>query len=267
MVRMSEAADRAQRRPEVPLRWLARPETAALLLTAAAAWAATLVLARGMAGMAGTMGLAFAAFVGVWTLMMAAMMLPSVAPTVSLYSRSVVSGRAMRLSGLVVGYLLVWAAAGIPAFGLAWLTNWLAMNRPNAAHVLAVSIFAVCGIYQLTNLKDRCLAHCRSPFGLLLRYGSFRGRTRDLRVGIHHGAYCLGCCWALMVILIAVGVMNIAAMVVLAILILVEKTWARGPLTARLAGIAALGLAIATIWVPALAPGLHVAQPMTMMGS
>ena len=264
---MTGTDDQAQRPTAVPLRWLARPETAALLLTAAAAWAVTLVLAHGMAGMAGTMGLTVAAFVGVWTLMMAAMMLPSVTPTASLYSRSVVTNRPARLTCLLIGYLLVWAAAGIPAFGLAWLTNWLAMNHATAAHVLAVCIFAICGVYQLSNLKDRCLAHCRSPVGLFMRYGSFRGPTRDLRVGIHHGAYCLGCCWALMVILITVGAMNVAAMVALAILILVEKTWARGPLTARLVGIGAIGLAVVTIWRPELAPGLHIAQPMTNMGS
>jgi predicted metal-binding membrane protein len=247
-----------------PLQWLARPQTSALLFLAAAAWAATLVLARGMAGMTGTMGFGISAFVAVWTLMMAAMMLPSVAPMASLYARSVTASRTMRLSGLVVGYLLVWAAAGVPAYGLAWLTSWLDSHHPTAAHGLAIAIFAGCGVYQLTGLKDRCLAHCRSPFGLLLRYGSFRGRTRDLRVGAHHGAYCLGCCWALMLVLIAVGVMNIAAMVALAVVIMVEKVSPRGEMLARLAGVAALGLAVATIWLPGLAPGLQAVHPMTM---
>jgi predicted metal-binding membrane protein len=249
-----------------PLQWLAKTQTSALLFLAAAAWAATLVLARGMAGMTGTMGFGIGAFVAVWTLMMAAMMLPSVAPFASLYARSVGSSRAARLGALVLGYLLVWAVAGIPAYGLAWLTSWLDSHHPAAAHGLAIGIFAACGVYQLTGAKDRCLAHCRSPFGLLLQYGSFRGRTRDLRVGAHHGAYCLGCCWALMLVLIAVGVMNILAMVALAVVILVEKVSPRGELIARLAGVAALGLAIATIWLPWLAPGLHAAHPM-MMGS
>ncbi len=247
-----------------PLQWLTRPQTSALLFLAAAAWAATLVLARGMAGMTGTMGFGIGAFVAVWTLMMAAMMLPSVAPMASLYARSVTASRIMRLSGLVVGYLLVWAVAGVPAYGLAWLTSWLDSHHPTAAHGLAIAIFAGCGVYQLTGIKDRCLAHCRSPFGLLLRYGSFRGRTRDLRVGAHHGAYCLGCCWALMLVLIAVGVMNILAMVALAVVILVEKVSPRGELIARLAGLAAFGLAIATIWLPGLAPGLQALHPMTM---
>jgi predicted metal-binding membrane protein len=246
------------------LRWLGRTESAVLLLLAAAAWAATLVIARGMAGMNGTMGLGILLFVAVWTLMMAAMMLPSVTPLASLYARSIASSRTARLAGMVTGYLLVWAAVGVPAYLLAALTSWLDNHHQGVGHGLAVAIFAGCGIYQLTGLKDRCLAHCRSPFGLLLRYGSFRGRTRDLRVGIHHGAYCLGCCWALMIILIAVGVMNIAAMLALAALILAEKMWPRGELIARIAGVAALGLAIATVWLPWLAPGLQAAHPMMM---
>ena len=248
-----------------PRQALATREVALLLIVAAGAWAATIALARGMAGMTGTMGLGLAAFVPVWTLMMAAMMLPSVAPTASLYARTMQTNRAMRIAGLVVGYLAVWAVAGLPAFGLAWLTGWLTGMHAGAAHVLAVAAFAAVGLYQLTPLKDRCLAHCRSPLGLLLHYGSYRGRTRDLRVGAHHGGYCLGCCWALMVILIAVGVMNVAAMVGLAALILTEKLWRWGPLAGRLAGVAALALAVATIWLPWLAPGLHAA-PQMMMG-
>jgi predicted metal-binding membrane protein len=243
---------------------LATREAAFLLILAAGAWAATLALARGMAGMAGTMGLGLALFVPVWTLMMAAMMLPSVAPTASLYAKTFRENRTVRTAGLVTGYLAVWAAAGVPAYGLAWLAGWLTGKHPGAAHIMAVAVFAVCGIYQLSNLKDRCLAHCRSPLALLLHYGSYRGRSRDLRVGVHHGAYCLGCCWALMVILIAVGVMNVVAMIGLAALVLVEKTWRRGPAAGRLAGAAVLALAAATIWLPWLAPGLHAAPPMMM---
>jgi predicted metal-binding membrane protein len=242
---------------------LARRELGLLLIAAAGAWAATVVLARGMAGMTGTMGLGLAVFVPVWTLMMAAMMLPSVAPTASLYARTVQSNRTARMAGLVIGYLAVWAAAGVPAFGLAWLAGWLAGKHPGATRVMAVAVFAACGVYQLSRLKDRCLAHCRSPLGLLLHYGSYRGRFRDLRAGAHNGAYCLGCCWGLMVILIAVGVMNIAAMIGLAAVVLVEKTWRWGTVAGRVAGVAALALALAVIWLPWLAPGLHAA-PMMM---
>jgi predicted metal-binding membrane protein len=243
---------------------LATREAAFLLILAAGAWAATIALARGMAGMTGTMGLGLALFVPIWTLMMAAMMLPSVAPTASLYTKTFGDDRTVRTAGLVVGYLAVWAAAGVPAYGLAWLAGRLTGMHPSAAHVLAVAIFAACGVYQLSSLKDRCLAHCRSPLGLLLHYGSYRGRSRDLRVGVHNGAYCLGCCWGLMAILIAVGVMNVVAMVGLAALVLVEKVWRWGPAAGRLAGAAALALAVATIWLPWLAPGLHAPPPMMM---
>lgn len=150
----------------------------------------------------------------------------------------------------------------MPAYGLAWLAGSLTGTHHSAAHVFAVAAFALCGICQLSSLKDRCLAYCRSPLGPLLHYGSFKGRSRDLRVGIHHGGYCLGCCWGLMVILIAVSVMNVAAMVGLAALILIEKVWRWGPAAGRLAGVAALGLAVAGIWLPWLAPGLQAAPPM-----
>jgi predicted metal-binding membrane protein len=241
---------------------LATREAAFLLILAAGAWAVTVALARGMAGMTGTMGLGLALFVPLWTLMMAAMMLPSVAPTASLYARTLQDNRSVRIAGLVTGYLAVWAAAGVPAYGLALVAGWLTGMHPSAAHIVAVAVFAVCGIYQLSSLKDRCLAHCRSPLGLLLHYGSYRGRYRDLRVGVHNGAYCLGCCWGLMVILIAVGVMNVTAMIGLAALVLVEKVSRWGPAAGRLAGAAALAIAVATIWLPWLAPGLHAAPPM-----
>jgi predicted metal-binding membrane protein len=244
-------------------RRLAALDVALLLTLAAGAWAGVLVRARGMSAMTGTMGLGLVAFVAAWALMMAAMMLPSMTPAASLYARTLQDRRVNRAGGLAVGYLAVWAAAGLPAFGLAWITGWLTGKHPAAAHGAAVAIFAVDGIYQLSPLKRWCLAHCRSPLALLLHDGSYPGRFRDFRAGVRHGCYCLGCCWALMVILIAVGVMNVAAMLGLAAVVLIEKAWKRGPAAARLAGVAALGLAAATIWFPWLAPGLHAA-PMTM---
>jgi predicted metal-binding membrane protein len=257
MVQMNGSAGLAGPRPVRAAR-----EVSLLLAVAAGAWAGTIVLARGMGGMTGTMGLGLGAFAAVWTLMMAAMMLPSVAPTASRYARAVQTNRTARIAGLAAGYLAVWAAAGLPAYALARLAGWLTGRHPGAAHVLAVAVFAACGVYQLTRLKDRCLAHCRAP--LPQQYASHRGRFRDLLAGVHHGAYCLGCCWGLMVILVAVGVMNVAAMVGLAAVVLVEKTWARGQLAGRLAGVAALGLALAVIWLGWLAPGLHAAPPMMM---
>ena len=234
------------------------PQAAVLLLVAAACWVLTVRAARDMGGaMPGPMGLSLPGFVVMWTPMMAAMMLPAVAPLAAVYARTVRTQRLARLSTFGVGYLAVWAGAGIPAYVLAWAAGRIAQGRPAVATATAVGVYAVCGAYQLTGWKDRCLRQCRSPIALLLRYGSFRGRLRDLAAGVHHGAYCAGCCWALFVVLVAVGVMNVPAMLVLAATVLLEKLWSHGVGFSRVVGVAALGLAVAVIWVPELAPGLH----------
>jgi predicted metal-binding membrane protein len=248
-----------------PSLWRLTPQAAVLLLVAAVAWLVTVGRARAMAGMT---GLGLGAFVGMWALMMAAMMLPSVAPVASMYQRSVRSSRAIRLAGFTTGYLLAWAGAGIPAFFLSALVARLVSDYPAWATAVAVAVFASCGVYQLTPLKSRCLRHCRSPLSLLLHYGAYRGRLRDVRVGAHHAAYCLGCCWSLMALFFVVGVMNLAAMVALAVVVLVEKQWVHGEVLARAVGVAALALAVAALWVPALAPGLHgTNQIMSTPGS
>ena len=181
------------------------PPASLLLVAAAGAWVGVVLVARHMGSMPGTMGLGAGSFAAVWALMMAAMMLPSVAPFASLYSRSFTGDRGSRLGAFASGYLIVWTLAALPAYGLAWLASRLAGGHRTAATVLAVAIFAACGVYQLTPLKDRCLARCRSPLGFLLKLGAYRGRTRDLRAGLYHGAFCLARCWALMALLVAFG--------------------------------------------------------------
>jgi predicted metal-binding membrane protein len=238
------------------------PQATVLLLLAAVAWLVTVGPAGAMRGMTGTMGLGLPAFVGIWTLMMAAMMLPSVTPVASMYQRSVRSHRVLRLSGFTAGYLLAWAGAGIPAYLLTNLTARLVSDHPAWSTAVAVVVFASCGVYQLTPLKSRCLKHCRSPLSLLLHYGTYRGALRDVRAGGHHGAYCLGCCWSLMALFVVLGVMNVVAMVVLAIVVLVEKLWVHGEIFSRAVGVAALALAVAVIWIPALAPGIHTSGQM-----
>jgi predicted metal-binding membrane protein len=245
---------------------LLNPHLGLVLLAASAAWLATVVWARGMGAAPGTMGLGVGAFVAMWTLMMAAMMLPATAPLASMYSRSVVERRLARLASFGTGYVLLWAATALPAFLLAWLAGGLARRHPGAATAMAVVVFAAAGLYQLTPLKDRCLARCRSPLAQLLHYGSFRGPLRELRAGAHHGAFCLGCCWALMVLLVAFGVMNILAVVALAGVVTVEKLWSRGPAFSRITGLVALGLAVAVVWIPGLAPGLHGGMSAQMGG-
>jgi len=236
-------------------------------LAAAAAWVGVVVVARHMGPMPGTMGLGIGSFVAIWALMMAAMMLPSVTPFASLYTRSFTDNRGFRLAALASGYLLVWSVAALPTYGLAWLADRVVGGHPSGATALAVVIFAACGVYQLTPLKDRCLARCRSPLGFVLKFGSYRGRSRDLRVGLYHGAFCLACCWGLMVLLVAFGLMNLAAMVVLAAVVLVEKTSSWGSRFSRALGVVALVLAVIVIFQPGLAPGLHASSPAGGMGS
>ena len=235
------------------------PPASLLLLAAAAAWAGVAVLARDMGSMPGTMGLGLGAFVAVWSLMMAAMMLPSVTPFASLYSRTFTADRARRTAALAVGYLVVWSIVAVPAFGLAWLADRSVRGHPGAATALAVTIFASCGGYQLTPLKDRCLAKCRSPLGLMLHLGAYRGRARDLRAGVYHGAFCLACCWGLMALLVAFGLMNVVAMVALAAVVLVEKAGPSGRRFSQAVGVASLVLAVVVVFNPHLAPGLEPA--------
>lgn len=231
-------------------------EAAALLLIAGLAWLAVIAHARGMNAMGATMGLGLLAFVGVWTLMMGAMMLPSVSPVAVLYGRAVTDNRVMRLVGFAAGYIVVWGLAGLPAFAIAAVLSSVAIEHPQTARFMAASIFLVLGLYQVSPLKDRCLMHCRSPLSMLMHYANYRGPLHDLRAGTHHALYCLGCCWALMLVLVVAGIMNLLVMVVLAAVILVEKYWSRGEQFSRVVAAAALVLAVAAIFIPALSPGL-----------
>jgi predicted metal-binding membrane protein len=232
------------------------PFVAALLLIAGGAWLALALQAGSMGLMPVTMGVAMPSFVVMWTLMVAAMMVPSITPLASRYLRIIESPRSSGLLGFTAGYLGVWTTTGVLAFALAWLAGRIAATSPLAATVTAAAIFAIGGIYQFTPLKDRCLARCRVPIALLLRYASWRGSLRHLRVGVHHGAYCLGCCWSLMLLMLAFGVMNIGAMLLLAAVVALEKVWTHGVLLSRLVGVACCALVVAVLWMPGLAPGL-----------
>ena len=237
-------------------RLLLTREATGLFLIAALAWLAVIALARGMSVMGATIGLGLLAFVPVWTLMMAAMMLPTVAPVAVLYERSVTDNRVLRLAAFAGGYIVVWGLAGVPAFAVAALLSSVAADHPQFARYLAAGIFVVLGLYQVSPLKDLCLRHCRSPLSVLIHYANYRGPLRDLQAGTHHALYCLGCCWALMLVLVVAGIMNLLVMVALAAVILVEKYWSRGEVFARVVAAAALVLAVAAIFVPALSPGL-----------
>jgi predicted metal-binding membrane protein len=246
----------------LPARQLAVPWVAVAAF-AAVAWAVTVALAREMGNGPGTMGLALVPFLGLWVVMMAAMMLPSVAPVAVLWTRlisgaSAGAGRVVRMSAFLTGYLLTWAAAGVVAFAALAGTGRLLTASPVAAKWLGVAIFLTAGIYQLTPWKDWCLRRCRSPIGALMYYLSFKGRSRDVRVGLHHGATCAGCCWGLMIVLVAVGVMNVAVMAALAVVILVEKLWRYGKPFGQAVGVVLVAIGVLAIWFPWLLSGLHV---------
>ena len=171
-------------------------------------------------------------FLGVWVVMMAAMMFPSVAPTVALYSRMTRQRSPLSPLLFAAGYLVTWAGAGLVAFALGGdrsagsRATLLAWDR--AGRWVAGATLVVAAVYELTPLKDVCLGKCRSPLGFLL--GSWRdGRWGALRMGAKNGAWCVGCCWALMASLFALGVMSVAWMAFVAGLIAVEKTlpWRR----------------------------------------
>jgi predicted metal-binding membrane protein len=252
----------------LPQRQLALPWIAVAAL-AAAAWAVTVMQARNMGNGPGTMGLALLPFLGLWLLMMAAMMLPSVAPVAVLWTRlisgvSTGPGRVARMSLFLSGYLLAWAACGAIAFAALTGTGRLLAASPAAAKWLGVAIFITAGIYQLTPWKEWCLRRCRSPIGALMYYSGFKGRGRDVRVGLHHGATCVGCCWGMMILLIAVGVMNVAVMAALAVVIFAEKLWRHGKPFGRAAGVLLVAVGVLAIWFPWLLPGLHVSGMPTM---
>jgi predicted metal-binding membrane protein len=199
-------------------------------------------------------------FVGVWVVMMAAMMFPSVSPTVALYSR--MGGERTPLSALLfaAGYLLTWTGAGVLAFLIAFgghrvAGDVLAWDR--AGRWVAGGTLVLAAVYELTPLKDVCLGKCRSPLGLLL--SSWRGgRTGAVRMGMRNGAWCVGCCWALMASLFALGVMSITWMAVVAGLIAVEKTvpWRRVAVYGTTAILLALGVLLFT--APDAIPGLTI---------
>jgi predicted metal-binding membrane protein len=267
-----QAASASITRPAraVPPRQLALPWLAIGVL-AAIAWAVTLMLARNMGNGPGTMGLTLLPFLGLWLVMMAAMMLPSVAPVAVLWTRLIAGAsgrlsRVLRMSLFLLGYLLVWTVVGMVAFAVLRGTDRLLTASPTGAKWLGVTIFVAAGVYQLTTWKDWCLRQCRSPIGSLMYYLGFKGRGRDLRVGLHHGATCTGCCWGLMILLVAVGVMNIVAMVALAVVIFAEKLWRHGKLFGRAVGVVLVAVGMLAIWYPWLLPGLHAAGMASMPG-
>jgi predicted metal-binding membrane protein len=230
-----------------------------LFALAAAGWWWTAGQMQGMDNGPWTALGTFGWFLSVWVVMMAAMMFPSVAPTVALYSR-MTKQRSPRLPLMfVTGYLVTWAAAGVLVFAIRRATNSiggdvLAWDR--AGRWVAGATLVLAAVYQMTPLKDVCLGKCRSPLGFLL--GSWReGGSGALRMGAKNGAWCVGCCWALMAALFALGIMSLAWMALVAGLIAVEKTipWRRVATHGTAAVL--LGLGLLVLIAPAAIPYLN----------
>ena len=231
-----------------------------LFVLSGIAWWSTVDRMRGMDDGPGTDLGALSWFLGVWVVMMAAMMFPSVSPTVALYSR--MSKRRTPVAPLVFtsGYLLTWTSAGLLAFAISDVGRRLLgteLSWDEAGRWVAGGTLIVAAVYQLTPLKNACLTKCRSPLGFLL--GSWRdGLWGALKMGARHGAWCVGCCWALMASLFALGVMSIAWMAFAAALIAAEKTlpWGRAVTYGTAAILLVLGVVL--IVAPNALPGLTI---------
>jgi predicted metal-binding membrane protein len=188
----------------------------------------------------------FATVFAMWAVMMIGMMLPSAAPMILIYARS---GRQAAAAGkpfaatawFAGGYVLAWTAFALAATLVQWALERAALLTPmmaTASHVLGGALLIVAGLYQWTPLKEACLSYCQSPLGFILTYGGFRrDPTGAVGLGLRHGAYCVGCCWSLMLLLLVLGVMNLFWIAALAILVLLEKVVPFGRTVSRLAGL------------------------------
>ena len=239
---------------------------AVLLALAAAAWLISDLRMAGMDAGPGSDPGALGFYLVTWVVMMAAMMFPSIGPMVLTYRTIQVrrGGRGITAEVSVVlfvaGYLLLWLASGLLAYavyeGVRGLhPSWLAWHREG--RWLIVSLLGAAALYELTPWKNACLSRCRSPLGFLM--GSWReGRPGALRMGAEHGAWCLGCCWMLMVVLFALGVMSIIWMILITVLIAAEKLVPRRAPGITLVSLVLSVLAIGVAVAPADVPGLTI---------
>ena len=222
----------------------------AMMAVSATAWAYLLLDPGQVMGQRPSWDLPYAVMILVmWVVMMAAMMLPTAAPTVLLVTA--IAGDRLDNSDLVpatamlftAGYLLVWCGFGVVATLLQWGLDKAGLLSETMAFANAISantVFIAAGVYQWTPLKDTCLRHCRSPTKFLLRHWQ-KGMLRAVRTGVRHGLFCLGCCWMLMALMFVGGLMNVAWIGVIALLVLFEKTIPWGDSAGRFVGLMLIG--------------------------
>jgi predicted metal-binding membrane protein len=238
---------------------------AAVLALAIVAWVAVLrspMEGGDMAGMQMAMAPTpadAAAYVLAWAVMMAAMMLPSAAPMIALYAGTQRTarpvGRIAAVTGFALMYLLLWAVTGVPIY-LASLAL-MAVGARTLSYVTA-SVLVVAGLFQFSRLKQVCLRHCRTPLGFLL--GHWRPGWRGaLAMGVTHAWYCIGCCWALMVVLVVAGAMGLRWVLLIACVVAAEKLLPGGESVARVIGVALALLGLGVAVDPRLAALLRIA--------
>jgi predicted metal-binding membrane protein len=261
------------------LEWRATLATVAVLLTLAGlSWWHTLGNVRDMSSMVqgfahvGTampFDMSVAVFMAMWVTMMVAMMFPTIAPIVLLH-RMVMRRRGAGVAptaAFASGYLAIWVAVGfVPLAMLVGFrhvadgSTWV----PRAGGIVLV----LAGLYQFTRWKDACLRACRTPLSFLMTHDFGAGPAGAFRVGVSHGLYCLGCCWALMAVLFVVGLMNLAWMAAIAVVFLAEKNWRHGVGLTKLAGAAVVGFGVVVLVHPSLLDSVVPLRhgPMMMMG-
>jgi len=191
-------------------------------------------------------------FLGTWTVMMAAMMLPSATPMILLH-RLGADGRLrtqLWSASFVAGYLVVWGSVGLVVWGAAMAASAVVMPEQRAIAVAAILLLA--GVYQFTPLKSTCLRACRTPADFLLTHW-YRGLSGQLRLGVEHGLFCLGCCWALMALFVGVGAMSLVWAVGIAVVVLIEKVRPEGVAFGRIAGGLLITAAVIVFAFPELA--------------
>jgi predicted metal-binding membrane protein len=198
-------------------------------------------------------------FLAVWTIMMAAMMLPAAAPMIVVFATAQAErGRPTAVPTwiFVAGYLLVWVVTGAAVYvvlqvGTEAATLLSSTDRANMAPLLLGFTLFAAGLYQFTPIKSVCLAHCRSPLTFVAQYWR-DGWLGAFQMGMRHGIYCLGCCWLLFAVLVVAGLMSLAWMLLLTLAVFVEKVLPQGQRISTAIGVAfvAMGLAISTGAVP-----------------
>ncbi|MEK6276880.1 MAG: DUF2182 domain-containing protein [Actinomycetota bacterium] len=238
---------------------------AALFVLAFIGWTVTDERMHGMDAGPGTDLGAFGFYITAWVVMMAAMMFPSIWPMVVIYSR-VQRGKQERGQDVPVGatavfisgYLITWTAAGLVGFAVFEAARSLsidALSWDRGGPYLAGGVIVAAAVYQLTPLKDVCLSKCRSPLMFVLTSWQ-PGRLGALRMGVEHGAWCVGCCWALMAALFALGVMSVGWMVFIAALIALEKLLPWKAVANRSIAVLLLVLGLTVAFAPEEVPGL-----------